>query len=112
MDLFDHRHNGNILIDSHGHVVHIDFGFMLSNSPGALGFELAPFKFPSEYVELLGGMDSPHFKRMKRLMCQAFMAIRKHAEKIVLLIDMMSQGKLSLYQKKKQSCSVADDQMP
>lgn len=65
---------------------------MLSNSPGALGFELAPFKFPVEYVELLGGIDSPHFKKMKQLMCQSFVAIRKHAEKIILLTEMMAQS--------------------
>ena len=27
-----YRHNGNILIVGSGHVIHVDFGFMLSNS--------------------------------------------------------------------------------
>lgn len=45
------RHNGNILLDDDGHVIHIDFGFMLSNSPGGVNFENAPFKLTREMLE-------------------------------------------------------------
>ena len=53
------RHNGNILIDIEGHIMHIDFGFFLSNAPGkGLQFETAPFKLTWEQVEVLGGARS------------------------------------------------------
>jgi phosphatidylinositol 4-kinase len=48
------RHNGNILIDKAGHIIHIDFGFMLGESPGSLGFEVAPFKLTQDYIDILG----------------------------------------------------------
>jgi phosphatidylinositol kinase/protein kinase (PI-3 family) len=86
------RHNGNILIDTYGHVIHIDFGFMLSNSPGSMGFEAAPFKLTQEYIDVLGGIGSPAYEKFKDLCRQAFQALRKQAEKIVMLVDVMGKG--------------------
>ncbi|GIZ45375.1 hypothetical protein CKM354_000854700 [Cercospora kikuchii] len=92
------RHNGNILIDSEGHVVHIDFGFMLSNSPGNMGFEAAPFKLTLEYVEVLGGPDSEAFSRFKELMKDAFQALRREAERLITLVELMGrESKMACY---------------
>ncbi|KAI9799041.1 MAG: Phosphatidylinositol 4-kinase pik1alpha (PI4-kinase)(PtdIns-4-kinase) [Piccolia ochrophora] len=85
------RHNGNVLIDNHGHIIHIDFGFMLSNSPGSVGFEAAPFKLTQEYIDVLGGVESPSFENFKKLCKQAFQALRKSADSIVDLVDMMGK---------------------
>jgi hypothetical protein len=70
------RHNGNVLIDNEGHIIHIDFGFMLSNSPGSVGFEAAPFKLTQDYVDVLGGVGSPGFEDYKKLCKQAFQGMR------------------------------------
>ncbi|KAJ1565351.1 Phosphatidylinositol 4-kinase pik1alpha (PI4-kinase)(PtdIns-4-kinase), partial [Nowakowskiella sp. JEL0078] len=83
------RHNGNILLDNSGHMIHIDFGFMLSNSPGSMGFELAPFKLPQEYIDILGGHSSPKFQEFRSLMKEAFLALRKKSEAILNLVEMM-----------------------
>jgi phosphatidylinositol kinase/protein kinase (PI-3 family) len=46
------RHNGNILLDDQGHLIHIDYGFMLSSSPKNLGFESSAFKMTYDFVEV------------------------------------------------------------
>ncbi|TFK54852.1 kinase-like protein [Heliocybe sulcata] len=86
------RHNGNILLDREGHLVHIDFGFMLSNSPGNIGFEAAPFKLPLEYVEVMGGADSEYFREFRRLFREGFEAASKHCDSIITLVELMQKG--------------------
>lgn len=85
------RHNGNIMIDDEGHIIHIDFGFLLSNSPGSVGFEAAPFKLTSEYVELMGGADSDLFRYFKKLCADCFLALREEGEQIVNLVELMQK---------------------
>ena len=50
---FFNRHNNNILLTADGRIIHIDFGFFLSNSPKNLGFESSPFKLTEEFIEVL-----------------------------------------------------------
>lgn len=85
------RHNGNIMIDDEGHIVHIDFGFLLSNSPGSVGFEAAPFKLTSEYVELMDGPESNLFKYFKKLCADCFLALREEGEQVVNLVELMQR---------------------
>ena len=56
---------------------------MLSNSPGNIGFEAAPFKLTFDYIEVMGGVDSPMFQEFKRLFHDGFEAVRKHCDRIV-----------------------------
>lgn len=92
------RHNGNILIDKEGHVIHIDFGFVLSNSPGSLGFEMAPFKLSQDYIELLGGIHHQQeigknkWVEFVELFKIAFKSVRKHAERIITIVELMQSG--------------------
>ncbi|KAI8921573.1 hypothetical protein BC831DRAFT_476559 [Entophlyctis helioformis] len=85
------RHNGNILLDLEGHCAHIDFGFMLSNSPGSVGFELAPFKLPQEYIDILGGMRSAKFAEFRALLKESFLALRKSSDSILGLVEIMEK---------------------
>ena len=87
------RHNGNILIDKDGHIIHIDFGFLLSNAPGkGLKFENAPFKLSNDMVEVLGGVKGKYFMEFRKLLKKGFLAVHKHRSKIVILVEMMWCG--------------------
>ncbi|KAJ2903177.1 phosphatidylinositol 4-kinase [Zalerion maritima] len=91
---FKDRHNGNIMIDDSGHILHIDFGFCFDIAPGGIKFERAPFKLTTEMVAVMGGnTEHQSFKWFEELCIKAFLASRQYVgqlSKIVLL--MMDSG--------------------
>jgi phosphatidylinositol 4-kinase B len=87
------RHNGNILLDNRGHLIHIDFGFFFLSSPGKnTGFESAPFKLTRDFVDLLDGPDSRLFRSFRVLCYRTFIALRRHCMEIILLVEMLKKG--------------------
>ena len=52
--MFKDRHNGNLLLDTAGHVIHIDFGFVFGIAPGgSFSLEMStPFKLTEEMLEV------------------------------------------------------------
>lgn len=85
------RHNGNIMITHEGYMLHIDFGFLLSNAPGNVRFETAPFKMTQDYVDLLEGENSEYFEYFQFLILKGFLAVNKHLNEIITLIKVTSE---------------------
>jgi phosphatidylinositol 4-kinase len=70
------RHNGNIMLNREGRLIHIDFGFVLGIAPGKqFSFERAPFKLTQEMCDVLGGRNSPLFEEFVRLCTDALMYV-------------------------------------
>lgn len=87
---FKDRHNGNIMIDDAGHILHIDFGFCFDIAPGGVRFERAPFKLTSEMVAVMGGSTtSQSYKWFEELCIKAFLASRQHTEKLCHIVVLM-----------------------
>ena len=87
------RHNGNIMIDMKGKIIHIDYGFILGISPGNVGFETAPFKMTKEYVNLLDGINSDVYNYFINLLTKGFLALRKYYDSFYKIIEIMLKSK-------------------
>ncbi|KEG09771.1 putative phosphatidylinositol 4-kinase alpha [Trypanosoma grayi] len=110
------RHNGNIMIDAHGHLVHIDFGFLFDLSPGGdINFESSPFKLTAEMVQLMGHpvkkragtVQSPSLAKalvnpegydlFVDLTVRCYLAVRQYARQICILVELMLSSGLPCF---------------
>lgn len=95
---FKDRHNGNIMIDDAGHILHIDFGFCFDIAPGGIKFERAPFKLTSEMLAVMGGStDHQSFKCFEELCVKAFLASRQYCEKLSQIVWLMMDSGLPCF---------------
>ncbi|KAK9691100.1 hypothetical protein RND81_09G176000 [Saponaria officinalis] len=95
------RHNGNLLFDSFGRLVHIDFGFILETSPGGnMRFESAHFKLSHEMTQLLdpsGTMKSDTWHLFVGLCVKGYLAARCHMDGILSTVLMMVDSGLPCF---------------
>ncbi|KAH9095060.1 hypothetical protein LEN26_017937 [Aphanomyces euteiches] len=80
------RHLDNVMMKSHGHLFHIDFGFVFGSDPKPFP---PPFKLTKEMVEGMGGRKSENYSRFKTYCCQAYNWLRKSASMIMSLLHLM-----------------------
>jgi len=86
------RHNGNILLDAEGHVIHIDFGFLLGRAPGGpFSIETAPFKLTAEMVAALGGLRSRLFLDFMGMVSKGFLALQAAAPSIMAAVEIVAE---------------------
>jgi phosphatidylinositol 4-kinase B len=87
--LFKDRHNGNLLLDTAGHVIHIDFGFVFGIAPGgSFSLEMStPFKLTEEMLDVMGGLRSPLFSEFVTLFCCGYLALQAHCDTFLTLVE-------------------------
>ncbi|CAH8301812.1 unnamed protein product [Eruca vesicaria subsp. sativa] len=95
------RHNGNLLFDNMGRLVHIDFGFIFETSPGGnMRFESAHFKLSHEMTQLLdpsGDMKSETWNQFVSLCVKGYLAARGYMEGIISTVEMMVESGLPCF---------------
>ena len=82
------RHNGNLLFDPQGHIIHIDFGFILALSPGGnAGVENVEFKLTREMMDAMGDMEA-----FRRRFIRGFLVLREYARELTSLFELMQRS--------------------
>lgn len=95
---FKDRHNGNIMFDDEGHILHIDFGFCFDIVPGGVRFERAPFKLTKEMVAVMGGdINTQSFRWFEELCVKAFLASRQYVRTLSHIIECMLDSGLPCF---------------
>ena len=104
---FKDRHNGNIMIDDKGHILHIDFGFCFDIAPGGVKFERAPFKLTPEMIAVMGGNKAGHnsdpgktsqsYRWFEELTIKAFLASRQYCGKLCHMVSLMLDSGLPCF---------------
>lgn len=92
------RHNGNILIDKSGHIIHIDFGFIFDISPGGnMRFERAAFKLTKEMIQIMSSPESEPYATFVDLTIRAFLACRDNMDKLLDPVVLMFNSGLECF---------------
>ena len=103
------RHNGNLLLDDQGHIIHIDFGYIFEISPGgSINFETSPFKLTVDMLQVLGDpayaksyTNSDIYQTYLKTTIQCFMAISDNASELIRHVESLMHHDFTCFNKEK-----------
>jgi hypothetical protein len=88
------RHLENIMISDDGQLFHIDFSFLLGQSPKPFAPEI---RITPEMIDAIGGDNSQYYIDFKRKCLQIYHVLRKYVKLFTLLfLHMIRKGHLNL----------------
>lgn len=92
---FKDRHNGNIMINEHCNLIHIDFGFLLDIAPGGkFNTEHAPFKLTKAFKTILGGEESTSYTLFQNIFVRGMLLSKMFGKDVSYLIEAMLKSNL------------------
>ena len=68
------RHLDNLLLSESGHLIHVDFGYILGRDPKVFP---PPMKLNKEMVEAMGGTGSVEYQKFREHCFSAFLTLRR-----------------------------------
>ena len=85
------RHLDNLMLTKYGHLLHIDFGYILGQDPKPFP---PPMKLSKEMVEAMGGINSPEYSSFREHCYNAFLILRRSAGLIINLFSLMLRANI------------------
>ena len=86
------RHLDNIMIKKEGILFHIDYGYILGNEPKFFTkktFGMDEIRLTSDMIDMMGGLESKHYKKFVELCNTCFNCLRQHSNLFYILLSML-----------------------
>ncbi len=74
------RHTGNIMVSKNGHIIHIDYGYILENPIHSSIFNTPIIRISGEMIDFLGGLNSEYYELFKDYIIKVFDIIRLYSD--------------------------------
>ena len=90
------RHLDNIMITEDGYLFHIDYSFILGYDPKIItknAFGGSEIRLTTDMIDMMGGMESRHYKRFKEICNACYVCLRQHTNLFYTLLSMLSNYK-------------------
>ncbi len=77
------RHASNIMVSNNGHIVHIDYGYILENPIHSTIVNNPIIRISNEMIDFLGGWNSEYYDLFKNYIIKVFDIIRLYSDIII-----------------------------